>query len=477
MRLSYLDVDGDCIVVDSTDDLVDAIDQFADQRVLRLFVGDVTPSMRQVFLDSLSTPSESERKLHQKQMILPNGSEMELAIERQIEMVLEKRFRLLEQKRREIEEGVTPISIAGKESIPSSSLRPPSPYNRQPLPPHAQQQHLHQRRPSYGNNISQLRSQGQMSTEEEYLSHGNSGGDEQNLSTRLPWEATEDALRPPRAPHPSPQQKQQQQHHQQQQHKTRLGFRGDGGIRDEAEETDLYDLTVQSRNSRRSQSPSPIITKSNINSHGTEQGTLRAKSPMSPLMMDSRYMANSKPSMSHEYIGNDGNDNDYDNDDDLRENIIDLADNEDAFEDHLGSPLSHSPFHRSIEWENNTVDSDAELSLLLSDTDFREADTRDDLISPKQDGGSVASFERQGVAEPKNNNSNSNQGPSLPTLTSSQRTGPNSDTTPTTATNNHNHKPPVAPSSNTSSHLKSIPRPSPPMAKKNKLLGILYNSE
>ncbi|CAB9505515.1 expressed unknown protein [Seminavis robusta] len=609
VRLSYLDVDDDCVVVDSPDELVDAIDQFNDQRVLRLFVGEVTPSMKQAYYAHGGVGNG-----HPNKKMTFNG-DMQQMIERQIEQVLEKRFRLLEQKRREQEQGARsgPNSANPRDFPTQSAQRVDIGIREEPSPPQQQQQQLHHQAsprrspqsPSSNNQKPQTQSRHEYSPqrgnegwydsdvirledysssdgipaeplvgEEEFLPNENNP---RNLARiRMPWETQEEVVdrRPPRPrKHATPGNE----------HK-RHSFDYPAGDYRGSMEQDEYDLSRinrhrQKHSSRRNHHHHHHHHQS-LDNHRLPSMTKRVNIGRDPVQtLDTRFLMNSpkqaKPKepksgyRTHpvDHIMPSANDSMtyIDDEDDFHPDEeyddVDVRDDEEDDRDldsdlNSLSPRNHHHHHQQHQhhhhhsqngasmnddarylqdWETNTVDSDAELSLLLSDTDFREhLEHRDDttrggaMTVASSHMGSVDE-EREKVMPPEERTQHhaedQNQDPTSPPPTSPARPPPSTplprppatprspppskpppkspqqpqstiqsplpstaspptkaNTTPnktaspssnSSTPNKANLKPPVG----TRSNFNNIPRPTPPAAKKNKLLGILYNSE
>jgi len=527
IRLSYLDLDEDLVVVDSTDELIDAIEQFADARVLRLFVGDVTPSMREEYLASGGGISGADGK-----KLFPIGgtvtAEMEKVIERQIEQVLEKRFRaLVEQRKREQEGG-------GKDSQPQPQQQQQQQHHSHPLPPtspsprhhlpHArsgspsiliqedhyrrQQQVLsqqQQRRHSYAGRDAwdnSPRAEGEFPStpgaesapddilgEEDYLPNSNHKPPP-SYSIRLPWENTANispfppTSRPPHHPTTTRDHHHPTTHKNGKPEKSRTDYnRYVEKQEDEAE----FDLSRQEKykSPRKAQSPPSGgrggVGRTNRNHHSGRDAT-----PTNAV-----YRRQIEVTEDDDYKADY-----YDVDeDDMRDEMDDNDDDYDQTD--------------SQYWETGTVDSDAELSMLLSDAGFQDGANRDEaasLMSEEQrQDENVHTSNNNNARSPRSPPSNNNNARSPRSPPPPQAVGNNSSSAkntrqpherqpapPTTAAMSSQAPTPTA--SNTKQqqqqqqqqqesparvhNFNSIPRPkpTPPLpGKKNKLLGILYS--
>lgn len=386
IRLSYLDVDHDCVIVDSAEDLVDAIDQFSDQRVLRLFVGEATPAMRQAYL-RVSAGGDPKR--------CNSISDME----RQIEEILEKRFRLLEQQRRNSNNN----SSNNKAAVAAAKEGNASPFPRMQFSP---QQHTTSPYGHPGWNPNHDRREDLLPIENQ----------------RWLWDISDRHMS-----QPSPK-----------------------------------NLSINTE--------VQILKDDNVLRHGTpNSNSLRNRTTprRPPGTVQSRDVIDSKADMdaframmsSVRHPGSPG--------------AIHRKIQDDYVEDNNDFDDQEQYESADQQWDDEstgTVDSDAELSILLSDTDFRDIDNRDDDLSPTKHNTAIQeqTFHNEERDEPE-----------LKTGTRGLVSRPAEAMPPPFKSSHGTNKPSSTPSpivkTVTESKFNNIPRPTPP--KKNKLIGMLYKGD
>ena len=448
VRLSYLDVDDDCVIVDSAEDLVDAIDQFSDSRVLRLFVGEVTPAMRQAYLQvSSGDPKQPMGNV--------DKATMEHEIERQIEQVLEKRFRILEQQRRVKEttnssNSSTPRTLGLLDGQLRRNCQATSPH-------HAKQQPYGNRGwDEYDDMIG-----------DDYMSNENPAS--------WQWEDTsaDDRLhsRPPKIPSGITSK----------QRSLSMDFQMQPGSSAQIMDHE-YDLTARTSQMRRQGSfrsqrdePSPV---SGLTLNDTTLMTPRRRSNSMTMrnaaqargVIDSKaeievfrnMMSNVRRPGSPGAIHRKGRD----------DVMLEQESQQDYGSDDSDSQVQNNEHYQ--DWETNTVDSDAELSLLLSDAEFRgDADHRDDqTLSGKSniENKPMKSQPQQSSPEVREDSPRDQ-----PPLKNPQPKLPPKPPSPVLNKNNSNNRPATPTKTVAESKFNNIPRPTPP--KKNKLIGMLYNNE
>lgn len=556
VRLSYLDVDEDCVMVDSSEELVDAIEQFADQQVLRLFVGEVTPAMKQVYLSS-GTDAFGKHESFKK---LFETGEMEQILERQIERVLEKRFRLLEQKRREQEHGLVGHDPPNFQHQYGGMFRDSHQHHQSN---HHQAQGRKQHHPNH--HLSQLKTPrqkpysdpnaqdgwydspikvddvsadslgGETLGEEDFLPNEDSSRNAPRI--RLPWEGPDDDLRPLK---PSSDRKPPRENHHSYKRRNSLGG---NNMRPSHNVQDEYDLSLMNNRSLLNHHRISLARRNGLESPVAE--TKRINISRDPVQtLNKTNLKNYGSGTNRRIRGLDDLD-DLRDEDDFRPEDPDPEDEmdddddtidtygEEEYDSRRPSRVPPPPTRQGKDetrylqdWETNTLDSDGELSLLLSDTDFMSTRDRDDITSrgPATVASSQLSTatsehysqtrdenqeERRDEPEEERQDENKRQGAEPPAASSSAnqsllspkklqqpqspkqyiqqtppqqqiKTPPQSPSTPT-STNVSKRMTPTTPKSNmkppvpSRSNFNNIPRPTPPAAKKNKLLGILYN--
>jgi hypothetical protein len=469
-----LDVDDDCVIVDSTEELVDAIDQFSDQRVLRLFVGEVTPAMRQAFLQvaSFGSPTAAtQADNNSKKGPNPNTSDMETLIERQIEQVLEKRFRLLEQKRRE-QEGQGPgeqqqqqrgqnnnnnnsknMGIEEELNYRSNHQQPSSPPRR--------------------------RGWQDAPADAEYLESEIFGEDDSLLPDEDQpqyWDSAADNRRHPTG------------------HPPKYSIAGEKRYANSRRvlEPHEYDPTRQSHhvvwNSPRGRDlpMSDLSSNTGTSAINKRGGIRRTPSPAAQMMTPTRSIdptaeiENHRTSQINHLLHTHYRSRDYDPDEDG--DFDDYGSELDNSSRNSGSQLQNDENQSYQDWESGTVDSDAELSLLLSDAnDFKESpslDTRDDdmAVTTNTELNTIRNSkqvdEREESRKSPPNNSAAGKPPVSPTKGAGKQQLPTSPKPSSSSTLAHGSGKPPTPKSN---NFNNIPRT--PATRKNKLIGILYNSE